>query len=64
MCGSIWYLAPAWLDGREVIAVYRDAGDVHARYFMEIGTVDGRVSAIRDFRYVSYIAREAEIRRG
>jgi RNA polymerase sigma-70 factor (ECF subfamily) len=53
-----WHLAPAWLDGREILAVLRDARPV---YFMELTIVDDRVAAIRDFRYIPYIAREAEI---
>jgi hypothetical protein len=28
---------------------------------MELTLVDGRVAAIRDFRYVPYVAREAAI---
>lgn len=59
-----WHLVPAWLDGREVIAVYRDAQAERASYFIELDAVEGSVIAIRDFRYVPYIAREAEIRRG
>jgi RNA polymerase sigma-70 factor (ECF subfamily) len=59
-----WHLVPAWLDGREVIAVYRDAQAERASYFIELDAVEGAVIAIRDFRYVPYIAREAEIRRG
>jgi hypothetical protein len=56
-----WHLVPAWLDGREVIAVYRDAQAERASYFIELDEVEGSVIAIRDFRYVPYIAREAEI---
>ena len=51
-----WRVAPAWLDGREVLAVQPEAG---AGYFIELGWRDGRVATIRDFRYVPYIAREA-----
>lgn len=53
-----WHLVPAWLDGREVIAVLRDARPVNV---MELTLVDGRVAAIRDFRYVPYLTREAAI---
>ena len=59
-----WHLVPAWLDGREVIAVYRHAHAERASYFIELDAAGGSVIAIRDFRYVPYIAREAEIRRG
>jgi RNA polymerase sigma factor (sigma-70 family) len=58
---SDWHLVPAWLDGREVVAVLRDAHETQPTYFMELNVVDGRVTAIRDFRYVPYIAREAAI---
>jgi RNA polymerase sigma-70 factor (ECF subfamily) len=54
-----WFLAPAWLDGREVIAVYRDGEAVQASYFIELRQTERGIVAIRDFRYVPYIAREA-----
>jgi RNA polymerase sigma factor (sigma-70 family) len=56
-----WHLVPAWLDGREVIAVYRDAQAEQLAYFIEIAQASDGVIAIRDFRYVPYIAREARI---
>ena len=58
-----WHLAPAWLDGREVLAVLPDANAASPRYFIELGWVDGRVSTIRDFRYVPYIAHEGAFER-
>jgi RNA polymerase sigma factor (sigma-70 family) len=56
-----WRLAPGWLDGREVLAVFRDPRSTHPDYFVEVTLVDGRIVAIRDFRYVPYIALEAAI---
>jgi RNA polymerase sigma factor (sigma-70 family) len=56
-----WNLVPAWLDSREVIAVFRNPGDRHPGYFIELALDEGRVAAIRDFRYVPYIARDAAI---
>ena len=56
-----WHLVPAWLEGREVIAVLRAPADAHAMYFVELTHVGGRVAAIRDFRYVPYITRDAEL---
>lgn len=56
---SDWRLRPAWLDGREVLAVYRDPGDARPGYFVELTIVDGRVTRIHDFRYVPYVNREA-----
>jgi RNA polymerase sigma factor (sigma-70 family) len=56
-----WTLVPAWLDGREVVGVLRDPGDERASYFIALTFTDGRVAAIRDYRYVPYIGREAAI---
>ncbi len=56
-----WRLVPAWLEGREVVAAFRDAGDERPGYFIELTLADGQVTAIRDFRYVPYIAAEAAI---
>ena len=56
-----WRLAPAWLEGREVVAAFRHPGDERPGYFIEL-TLDGeQVKEIRDFRYVPYIADEAAI---
>ena len=54
-----WRLLPAWLDGVEVLAVFRKPGDEHPGYFIELTAIDGRIAVIRDFRYVPYVAREA-----
>lgn len=54
-----WRLAPAWLDDRAVLGVHRDAGSPGPDYFIELSWRDDRVIAIRDFRYVPYIAAEA-----
>jgi RNA polymerase sigma-70 factor, ECF subfamily len=54
-----WYLVPASLEGREVLAVFRDAGDARPGYFVELTLAEDRVAAIRDFRYVPYIAHDA-----
>jgi RNA polymerase sigma-70 factor, ECF subfamily len=56
-----WHLVPGWLDGREVLAVFRNLGDAQPGYFMEITVAGDRIAAIRDFRYVPYIGREAAI---
>lgn len=56
---SDWHFVPAWLEGREVIAVFRNPGDPHPGYFIELTTTADQVTFIRDFRYVPYIAREA-----
>jgi RNA polymerase sigma factor (sigma-70 family) len=56
-----WRLAPAWLEGREVIAVFRAPGDAQPGYFIELGVADDKVRFIHDFRYVPYIMRDARI---
>jgi RNA polymerase sigma-70 factor (ECF subfamily) len=56
-----WRLAPAWLDGREVLAGFRDLLDAQPSYFIELTISNGLVTRIRDFRYVPYIAQDAAI---
>jgi RNA polymerase sigma-70 factor (ECF subfamily) len=58
---SDWHLVPAWLDGNEIIAVFRDPRDARPAYFMQLEFVAGRITTIRDFRYIPYIAQEANI---
>lgn len=54
-----WHVSPAWLDGREVIAVRRDPADPRPSYLVALELAGGRVVSIRDYRYVPYIARDA-----
>ncbi|WP_225771110.1 sigma-70 family RNA polymerase sigma factor [Inquilinus sp. Marseille-Q2685] len=54
-------LAPAWLDGREVIAVWEDAQAAKPSYLMWLEWTDGRISFIRDYRYVRYVVDDAEL---
>src|SRR5262245_62673823 len=56
-----WWLVPGWLGARQVLAVFRDPGNARPDYFIELTPRDGEVAAIRDFRYVPYVGREAEI---
>jgi RNA polymerase sigma-70 factor (ECF subfamily) len=56
---SDWRLVPARLDGREVLAVFR-APDPRPGYFVELTFAGDRISLIRDYRYVPYIARDAD----
>ncbi|MGA9089020.1 MAG: sigma-70 family RNA polymerase sigma factor [Bradyrhizobium sp.] len=53
-------LAAAWLDGREVIAVYEDPHAVKPSYLMWLEWRDGRISFIRDYKYVRYVIDDAE----
>jgi RNA polymerase sigma factor (sigma-70 family) len=54
-------LAPAWLEGREVIAVFEDRADPKPSYMMWLEWRDGRISFIRDYRYVRYVLADAEL---
>jgi RNA polymerase sigma-70 factor (ECF subfamily) len=56
-----WFLVPARLDGVEVVAGFRSEHEVRPSYFIELAIVDGRVTRIRDFRYVPYIGVDAAI---
>jgi RNA polymerase sigma factor (sigma-70 family) len=58
--GGVW-LAPAWLEGREVVAVFEDRADPKPSYFMRLEWRDGRISFIRDYRYVRYVTADAEL---
>ena len=57
---GVW-LAPAWLEGREVIAVFEDRADPKPSYLMWLEWRDGRISFIRDYRYVRYVAADVEL---
>jgi RNA polymerase sigma factor (sigma-70 family) len=54
-------LAPAWLDGREVIAVYEDTQAVKPSYLMWLQWKDGRITFIRDYKHVRYVIDDAEL---
>lgn len=57
---GLW-LKPAWLEGREVIAVFADRADRKPAYMMWLEWHDGRISFIRDYRYVRYVVAGAEL---
>jgi RNA polymerase sigma factor (sigma-70 family) len=57
---GVW-LAAAWLDDREVIAVFESRGDPEPSYMMSLEWREGQISFIRDYRYVRYVAAEAEL---
>lgn len=57
-----WYLRSAWLDGREVIAVFPTPRDPAPAYFIDVTLRGDRVLFIRDYRYVPYIAVDAPLR--
>jgi hypothetical protein len=57
---GVW-LAPAGLEGREVIAVFEDRADPKPSYIMWLEWRDGRINFIRDYRYVRYVTADAEL---
>ncbi|CCE07020.1 putative RNA polymerase sigma subunit [Bradyrhizobium sp. STM 3843] len=57
---GVW-LTPAWLEDREVIAVFENRGDAKPNYIMWLTWRDGRISFIRDYRYVRYVVADAEL---
>ena len=57
---AVW-LAPAWLEGREVIAVFKDRADPKPSYMMWLEWRDGQISFIHDYRYVRYVVADAEL---
>jgi len=50
---------PGLVDGVEVIAMFRPASSADPAYFVLLKWTDGRISLVRDFRYVPYIGDEA-----
>jgi RNA polymerase sigma factor (sigma-70 family) len=58
--GGVW-LAPAWLEGQEVIAVFENRTDSKPDYVMWLEWRDGRISFIRDYRYARYVIADVEL---
>jgi RNA polymerase sigma factor (sigma-70 family) len=56
-----WRLAPAWLEGREVIAVFRAPDDARPGYFIELRFERDKIKSIRDFRYLTYVMGDAAL---
>jgi RNA polymerase sigma factor (sigma-70 family) len=54
-------LAPAWLEGREVIAVFESRADPKPSYIMWLEWRDGQISFIHDYRYIRYVTADAEL---
>jgi RNA polymerase sigma-70 factor (ECF subfamily) len=54
-------LAPARLEGREVIAVFEDPASLKPSYLMWLEWRDGLISFIHDYRHVRYVVDEAEL---
>jgi RNA polymerase sigma-70 factor, ECF subfamily len=54
-------LAPAWVEGREVIAVFENRTDAKPAYFMWLDWRGDKISFIRDYRYARYVVSDAEL---
>jgi RNA polymerase sigma factor (sigma-70 family) len=54
-------LAPAWVEGREVIAVFENGADAKPSYFMWLEWRGDRISFIRDYRYARYVVNDASL---
>jgi RNA polymerase sigma-70 factor (ECF subfamily) len=54
-------LQPAWVEGREVIAVFEPGAGATPSYFMWLEWKNGRISFIRDYRYSRYIVDDAKL---
>ncbi|WP_250633088.1 sigma-70 family RNA polymerase sigma factor [Pinirhizobacter soli] len=57
---GVW-LAPGWLEGREVIAVFESRTDPKPSYVMWLEWREGKISFIRDYRYTRYVVTDAEL---
>jgi RNA polymerase sigma-70 factor (ECF subfamily) len=55
---GVW-LVPAWLERREVIAVFEERDNPKPSYIMWIEWNNGKISFIRDYRYSRYVAADA-----
>jgi RNA polymerase sigma-70 factor (ECF subfamily) len=53
-------LSPAWLDGREVLAVFEGA-ETAPRHIMWLEWAGGLIHYIRDYRYVPYVIAETRV---
>lgn len=58
----VW-LVPAWLEGREAIAVFEDRTAARPSSMMWLEWRDGRISFIHDYRHVPYVTADAELER-
>ena len=54
-------LVPAWLDNREVIAVFSEKSHTKPSHIMWLEWCDGHISYIHDYRYVDYLLKDAEL---
>jgi RNA polymerase sigma-70 factor, ECF subfamily len=55
-------LAPAWVEDREVVAVFESDTDAQPSYFMWLEWRGERISFIRDYRYARYVVNDARLK--
>ncbi len=51
----------AWLDGREVVAIWDDPRAAKPSSFMWLEWTDGWISFIRDYRHVPCVVDDADL---
>jgi RNA polymerase sigma-70 factor (ECF subfamily) len=54
-------VAPMWLEGREVLGLYRRESDDRPHHVIVLDTGGGRVTGIRDYLYIEYLLSEARL---
>ncbi len=54
-------LEPAWLEGREVLAVFATPASAAPDYFMWLEWKGGRIAFIHDYRYARYVLDGADL---
>jgi len=54
-------LAPAWLEGQEVVAVFDSHEPTRPSYLMWLQWDGDQIGFIRDYRYVRYVVADAEL---
>jgi RNA polymerase sigma factor (sigma-70 family) len=56
-----WFMVPAWLEGREGLAVLATPEGVQPSNFIQLIVQGERIAAIRDFHHVPYLTADALI---
>jgi RNA polymerase sigma-70 factor (ECF subfamily) len=56
-----WRLVPGWIEGREVLLVFRDHAGEQPDYFVELQFDAEQLLNIKDYRYVPYILSERSL---
>jgi len=54
-------LVPAWLEGREAIAVYENPQAAKPSYLIWLEWQNDRISFIRDYKYVHYVIDDVDL---